>query len=112
MLKPFLLGALILVLATAVPMALASDPPGATAQCRDGSYSYSQHHSGTCSHHGGVAVWLDASATTGGTKADPGTAILLAKRTRTSGCKLAAGPDRPCSPGAYSSKPTQSVICP
>ena len=34
----------------------------ATAQCRDGSYSYSQHHSGTCSHHGGVAVWLDAPA--------------------------------------------------
>lgn len=30
----------------------------ATAQCRDGSYSYSQHHSGTCSHHGGVATWL------------------------------------------------------
>jgi hypothetical protein len=30
-------------------------PPGATARCRDGSYSYSQHRSGTCSHHGGVA---------------------------------------------------------
>ena len=30
----------------------------ATAQCRDGSYSYSQHQSGTCSHHGGVATWL------------------------------------------------------
>jgi Protein of unknown function (DUF3761) len=34
-------------------------PTGATAQCRDGSYSYSQHHRGTCSHHGGVARWLD-----------------------------------------------------
>jgi hypothetical protein len=33
-------------------------PPGASAQCRDGSYSFSQHHSGTCSHHGGVARWL------------------------------------------------------
>jgi hypothetical protein len=33
-------------------------PPGASAQCRDGSYSFSQHHSGTCSHHGGVATWL------------------------------------------------------
>jgi hypothetical protein len=33
-------------------------PPGASAQCRDGSYSYSQHHRGTCSHHGGVARWL------------------------------------------------------
>ena len=32
-------------------------PQGATAQCRDGSYSFSQHHSGTCSRHGGVARW-------------------------------------------------------
>ncbi|MBI2588770.1 DUF3761 domain-containing protein [Candidatus Saccharibacteria bacterium] len=29
-----------------------------TARCRDGSYSYSQSRSGTCSHHGGVAEWL------------------------------------------------------
>ena len=30
-----------------------------TAICRDGTYSYSQTHQGTCSHHGGVAEWLD-----------------------------------------------------
>lgn len=30
---------------------------GASAHCRDGSESFSQHHSGTCSHHGGVARW-------------------------------------------------------
>ena len=34
------------------------DPSGATAKCRDGTYSYSQHASGTCSHHGGVARWI------------------------------------------------------
>lgn len=33
-------------------------PAGATAQCRDGSYSFSQNHRGTCSHHGGVSRWL------------------------------------------------------
>lgn len=33
-------------------------PEGATARCRDGSYSFSRHHSGTCSKHGGVASWL------------------------------------------------------
>ena len=33
-------------------------PPGATAQCRDGAYSFSRNHRGTCSHHGGVAKWL------------------------------------------------------
>jgi hypothetical protein len=41
------------------PMPSDSGPPaGATAQCRDGSYSFSLHRSGTCSHHGGVAKWL------------------------------------------------------
>lgn len=33
-------------------------PNGATAQCRDGSYSFSQSRRGTCSHHGGVAKWF------------------------------------------------------
>jgi Protein of unknown function (DUF3761) len=33
-------------------------PQGATAQCRDGTYSFSKSRSGTCSHHGGVAKWL------------------------------------------------------
>ena len=35
-----------------------TDPTGATAKCKDGTYSKSQHHSGTCSSHGGVAQWL------------------------------------------------------
>ena len=43
----------------AEPLAQSSaDPAGATAQCRDGSYSFSRTHSGTCSHHGGVGRWL------------------------------------------------------
>ncbi len=33
-------------------------PDGASAQCRDGTYSFSHHRRGTCSHHGGVAEWL------------------------------------------------------
>lgn len=28
-----------------------------TAICGDGSYSFSEHHRGTCSHHGGVSTW-------------------------------------------------------
>src|SRR5437660_1265621 len=31
-----------------------SIPAGATAKCGDGTYSFSQSHRGTCSHHGGV----------------------------------------------------------
>jgi uncharacterized protein DUF3761 len=35
-----------------------SAPSGATAKCNDGTYSFSKHHSGTCSSHGGVDEWL------------------------------------------------------
>jgi hypothetical protein len=35
-----------------------SDPGLASAICRDGTLSYSAHRRGTCSHHGGVAQWL------------------------------------------------------
>jgi hypothetical protein len=33
-------------------------PAGATAECEDGTFSFSEHHSGTCSYHGGVKRWL------------------------------------------------------
>lgn len=41
------------------PTANPPDPAGATALCVDGTYSYSEHASGTCSHHGGVARWIN-----------------------------------------------------
>jgi Protein of unknown function (DUF3761) len=34
-----------------------TEPDHKTADCRDGSVSHSEHHRGTCSHHGGVAHW-------------------------------------------------------
>lgn len=34
-------------------------PAGATALCRDGTYSFSRNRQGTCSQHGGVAKWLN-----------------------------------------------------
>jgi hypothetical protein len=40
------------------PVAAASQPSGATAKCKDGTWSFSQHHSGSCSGHGGVAQFL------------------------------------------------------
>ena len=109
----------LLLAVLAVPFGAAADspPPGATAKCRDGSYSYSQHHSGTCSHHGGVAAWLDGSATAGGGKtAAPttvaiGKTVLLAPRTRSDGCVRSARPDRRCSPGAYYTGLTRAVLC-
>ena len=34
-------------------------PRGATARCKDGSYSQSRSRRGTCSQHGGVKDWLN-----------------------------------------------------
>ena len=35
-----------------------NNPNGATAQCKDGTYSHAAHHAGACSRHGGVAKWM------------------------------------------------------
>jgi Protein of unknown function (DUF3761) len=115
------LGALVFVVA---PNAAAvSTPAGATARCRDGTYSFSQHHSGTCSHHGGVAAWLTGGGSPAPAGSSPGTTpgvvqppslghtVLLAQRTRTMGCRRGPEPDRRCSPGAYYSGLTTAVIC-
>ena len=40
------------------PRKSSSVPDGASARCRDGTYSFSRSRRGTCSHHGGVAEWL------------------------------------------------------
>ena len=106
-------------LAVAITSA-SSAPSGATARCKDGTYSYAVHHQGACSHHGGVAAWLDGSSSSSSSSSSSGSAkkavavgrtILLKKRTKTSGCKLGPNSDRRCSPGAYYSKLTKVVIC-
>ena len=89
----------------------AGPPPGATALCRDGTYSFSQTHSGTCSHHGGVARWLDGTGASPPVSVTLGRTVLISPRTKTSHCKLGANPDRACSPGAYSSGLTRAVLC-
>ncbi len=55
--------------AVVLPPGARSDgpPAGATARCKDGTYSFSATRSGTCSHHGGVADWLDGGGGSAGT---------------------------------------------
>lgn len=91
---------------------------GPTARCRDGTLSYSLHHSGTCSHHRGVAAWLDGSSTGSRSSAGKaaaqiavGSTVLLAARTKVMDCHLGPTPDRHCSPGAYYAGLTKAVIC-
>ncbi|MFJ9420738.1 DUF3761 domain-containing protein [Streptomyces sp. NPDC101249] len=42
---------------TGVCKANSPHPRGASAKCKDGTYSYSAHARGTCSHHRGVKYW-------------------------------------------------------
>jgi hypothetical protein len=54
----------VLVVAIVVGMYQFATRPGPspTARCFDGTLSYSQHHSGTCSYHGGVQEWLQGAS--------------------------------------------------
>jgi Protein of unknown function (DUF3761) len=105
-----LLLAVVAALGLAGARAVAAAPPGATARCNDGTYSFSATHSGTCSYHGGVAAWLD-TATSGGGTVSIGATVLLAPRAAGKGCARSARPDPRCSPGAYYTGLTTAVIC-
>lgn len=53
-----LVGALALsLLGTAGCGSTSTDGVNPSARCNDGSVSYSHHHRGTCSWHGGVDEW-------------------------------------------------------
>ncbi len=42
----------------AAPAAAGAAPAGATAKCKDGTYSKAKNHKGACSKHGGVDSFL------------------------------------------------------
>ena len=48
---------LLLILLAVVAITLRASGFHATARCADGSYSWSAHHRGACSWHGGVVQW-------------------------------------------------------
>lgn len=44
---------------TKAPPPVTQEALNATARCRDGSVSHSEHRSGTCAFHGGVDTWFE-----------------------------------------------------
>jgi hypothetical protein len=68
-----------------------SVPAGATAECVDGYYSFSQTASGTCSDHDGVYQWLTPASSTDST--------------------VPAGATAECEDGTYSISQTASGTC-
>jgi hypothetical protein len=61
---------------------------------------------------GGLSLGGASASRLGPPSADlVGVTVLLAKRTKTSGCTLGPNPDRRCSPGAYYRKLSKTVIC-
>ena len=37
-------------------------PEGASAKCKDGTFSTQKTRAGACAHHGGVATWINKTA--------------------------------------------------
>jgi hypothetical protein len=77
--------------------------------CKVGNPEY--HAYGFDCPRGGRLVTRGAATHTTPTSAAVGATVLLASRTRSSGCVLGPEPDRRCSPGAYSAGLTDAVLC-
>ena len=81
--------ALLLGLAAPALLLAQAAPAGATAKCKDGSYSTSKSRSGACAKHGGVTEWL--ATTKKSPKGGPAPAAAPAARPRKVGRTGPAG---------------------
>src|SRR5437762_3992373 len=80
----------------------ATKPKGATAQCKDGSYSTAKSKQGACAKHGGVATWY------ADTKEPPAAATKPAPKTAATAPPNATGQ---CKDGTYTTAKTRQGAC-
>ena len=110
---------------TFAPTISAQAPKGATAQCKDGSYSTAKTKRGVCSKHGGIATWLadDRPSTTErsrstATRTEPATPAPAERPTHTDAGPLRTPPSgaptdatAQCNDGTYSFAKHHSGAC-
>ena len=109
----FAVGALVAV--GAASSLAAQAPEGATARCKDDTYSTSTSHRGACKGHGGVAEWLSTAKATKTktekkTKAEAKTAVSTETAAAPAG-PPPAGATAVCKDGTYSTSSSHRGAC-
>lgn len=92
----------------------AQAPEGATAKCKDDSYSTSTSHRGACKGHGGVAEWLSTAKATKAKSSKKSKSEAKAAATETAAAPAGpapAGATAACKDGSYSTSSSHRGAC-
>ena len=89
------------------PSASAQAPAGATAQCKDGTYSSAKTKRGACSDHGGIKTWLPDQKPA----KVPETPARESARTQAPPAGAPANATAQCNDGTYSFAKQHSGAC-
>jgi len=112
----FSLAAGTLVALGAASSLAAQAPAGATAKCKDDTYTTTTSHRGACKGHGGVAEWLSQAATDTSTKGakKAKTAAKTAAPVETAAVPAGPAPadaTAKCKDGSYSTSTSHRGAC-
>ena len=98
----------------AAPTLAAQAPDGATAKCKDDTYSTSTSHRGACKGHGGVAEWLSTAKATKSKSSKTSKTEAKAAATETAAAPAGpapAGATAACKDGSYSTSSSHRGAC-